>query len=191
MFREGIVAESIHCSRHSLERTGWSEAQRASCWRVSRPTRPWHPPTYPSIIKKKNSLLFLARVYTIMLRRVRTFRRSFLLPGTDAVMARSSSVSPPKSAKQVRILSQIERLVSQDEGCRGTAALVQHGDLLSSAAELVEAKTVAIITGFPCLLDSDIPQETDGPLGALVVVLFEGVFNTTVCAGHFYKAPLQ
>jgi len=73
------------------------------------------------------------------------------------------------TSKQVGIVSSIEREVSKDEGGRGIAPLVQHGDLLSAAMDLTEAQTVAIITGFPCLVDSDVPQETDGPLGAMAI----------------------
>ena len=41
------------------------------------------------------------------------------------------------------------------------------GSLQKAAECMHESETVAIITGFPCMMDYSPPTETDGPLGAL------------------------
>lgn len=53
-----------------------------------------------------------------------------------------------------RYFNEIEKLVQQDEGGRGITAIVQpRGELFAAANSLITAHTIAIITGFPCMLD--------------------------------------
>lgn len=70
-----------------------------------------------------------------------------------------------------RIICEIENRVQRDEGQRGIASFVLKGELESAANAIVDPSTerVAIITGFPCLLDYNPPTETDGPPGALAI----------------------
>jgi D-glutamate cyclase len=67
------------------------------------------------------------------------------------------------------LISELEILVQQDEGGRGIKDIALEGELLQSARALLGSHSVAIITGFPCLLDHYIPTETDGPMGALAI----------------------
>lgn len=46
------------------------------------------------------------------------------------------------------------------------------GDFIKSALCLSHAESVAIITGFPAIVDEDFPFETDGPPGALALGMF-------------------
>ena len=69
----------------------------------------------------------------------------------------------------VEIINKLESIVQRDEGKRGIKELIIPGELYRSALTLMESKNVAIITGFPCMLDFDPPTETDGPLGALAI----------------------
>mmetsp|Transcript_33610 Transcript_33610/g.45432 ORF Transcript_33610/g.45432 Transcript_33610/m.45432 type:complete len:325 (-) Transcript_33610:11-985(-) len=82
------------------------------------------------------------------------------------------------TSRQVGIIDRLERAVSRDEGGRGIRCLVQHGDMLSAAIDISTARSVAIVTGFPCLIENDVPQETDGPLGAMAVA------RTVAALGH-------
>ena len=59
-------------------------------------------------------------------------------------------------------------LFSQDPGKRGIAPLCIPGDLAAAAKILAAAKSVAILSGYPCCL-ADPPTETDGPPGALAI----------------------
>lgn len=64
----------------------------------------------------------------------------------------------------------IENLIQQDEGKRGIKTLIQpEGELYFAAKELIAANRIAILTGFPCMIDNIPPTETDGPLGALSI----------------------
>jgi hypothetical protein len=65
----------------------------------------------------------------------------------------------------------IEQRVQRDEGNRGLHFLLQPDadELYNAARALVTKKNIAIITGFPCLVDFSPPTETDGPLGAVVI----------------------
>lgn len=67
------------------------------------------------------------------------------------------------------LIDQLEKLIQHDEGCRGIGDLVVQGELLNGANALMSANNVAIITGFPCLIGSTPPTETDGPLGAICI----------------------
>ncbi|KAJ1425206.1 hypothetical protein B484DRAFT_432144 [Ochromonadaceae sp. CCMP2298] len=68
------------------------------------------------------------------------------------------------------IVGEMEALVQRDEGGRGIAdLLLPPGELFNAALEASQAKSVIIITGFPCMIDHTPPTETDGPLGALAI----------------------
>lgn len=69
------------------------------------------------------------------------------------------------------IICSMETLIQQDEGKRGIKdILLPSGELMNAAHELISSEQgVAIITGFPCMLDYTPPTETDGPLGALAI----------------------
>jgi len=73
-------------------------------------------------------------------------------------------------ANLYEMISKIEKRIQLDEGQRGIREiLLPEGELFHSAVDIFHAKHVAILTGFPCLLDYDPPTETDGPLGALAI----------------------
>lgn len=70
------------------------------------------------------------------------------------------------------VINQMEHLVQKDEGKRGIQKIcLPSGELYKSALEVIASnnKTIAIITGFPCMLDYTPPTETDGPLGAIAI----------------------
>ena len=68
------------------------------------------------------------------------------------------------------LVAQLEARVQMDEGGRGIAEIVlPPGELFAAAQTLCDSHSVAIISGFPCMLDHDPPTETDGPLGALAI----------------------
>lgn len=88
-----------------------------------------------------------------------------LLPRHLAIM----SSSPHETAlATVRL---IEERVQRDEGNRGLGCLLQPtaNELYNAARALLTKKSIAIITGFPCLIESTPPTETDGPLGAVAI----------------------
>lgn len=69
-----------------------------------------------------------------------------------------------------RCIADVQNLVQLDEGNRGIAGILPCGtvgSLLKAAECMDESQSVAIITGFPCMIDYVPPTETDGPLGAL------------------------
>jgi D-glutamate cyclase len=67
------------------------------------------------------------------------------------------------------LILKLEELVQRDEGGRGIKDIMLQGQLALAAKKVIDSIAVVIITGFPCLLDYDIPTETDGPLGALAI----------------------
>ena len=68
------------------------------------------------------------------------------------------------------VIRNMELIVQRDEGKRGIKEIIPDGtELLNAARDMVKSNYVAIITGFPCLLDYTPPTETDGPLGALAI----------------------
>jgi len=89
----------------------------------------------------------------------------------------------PKEAQSC--ISQIESIISQDEGGRGIQPLVIPGDLLKAAVTLARLTTtttttspststslqpsVLILSGFPCCVQHTPPTETDGPPGAVAL----------------------
>src|SRR5689334_2401167 len=76
------------------------------------------------------------------------------------------------------VFSKLEKILQKDPGKRGIENLVSNtikNDLLSSCKQLLQSKSVAIITGldkkililgFYC---QGIEQETDGPLGTISI----------------------
>ena len=75
------------------------------------------------------------------------------------------------SSEEIKnLVASMESIVQRDEGKRRIGEiLLPSGGLYNAAYSMVNAKTVAIITGFPCMLNYDPPTETDGPLGALAL----------------------
>lgn len=69
-----------------------------------------------------------------------------------------------------KLIAAMETIVQADEGRRGIKEiLLPSGEMLTAARAMVDAKRVAIITGFPCMMKYTPPTETDGPLGALAL----------------------
>ncbi|GAB5373470.1 hypothetical protein AAMO2058_001754400 [Amorphochlora amoebiformis] len=68
-----------------------------------------------------------------------------------------------------RFCRKCERRVQRDEGGRGISDFVINSELEKIGKAVAQAKNVAILTGFPCNIDHDIPQETDGPPGAVAI----------------------
>eukprot|EP00611_Tribonema_gayanum_P020445 TRINITY_DN372_c5_g1_i1.p1 TRINITY_DN372_c5_g1~~TRINITY_DN372_c5_g1_i1.p1 ORF type:complete len:297 (+),score=97.61 TRINITY_DN372_c5_g1_i1:81-971(+) len=99
---------------------------------------------------------------------------TLVLTGAAAFIARLHRQHHARS-KRSALPSTIDAMrerVQRDEGGRGikTLAGAVRGDLQSAAEALVDGgRIVAILTGFPCLLDHDPPTETDGPLGAFAI----------------------
>lgn len=84
---------------------------------------------------------------------------------------RSEFVTKSKSS-HADIIRSLEARVQLDEGRRGIKdILLPSGELYHAAMNIIssDVKKVAIITGFPCMLDYIPPTETDGPLGALAI----------------------
>lgn len=75
------------------------------------------------------------------------------------------------TSKLQRAITAAQRVITRDEGGRGIGPLVMQEDIGRAAAALVSAKSVGIVTGFPCLITPegkvrfDSPQETDGVRG--------------------------
>eukprot|EP00939_MAST-03C_sp_MAST-3C-sp1_P002667 g2667.t1 len=72
-----------------------------------------------------------------------------------------------------RILKELNRLITRDEGKRNIGALAKacEGNLRAAAEALVSKPKgkVLILCGFPALLDEPVKQESDGPSGTLCV----------------------
>lgn len=92
---------------------------------------------------------------------------TYILRRAGAGALRSSSSSSSGTPKD--IITMLEKRIQLDEGRRGIQEIIIQGELYRAANELLTAKRVAIITGFPCLMDFTPPTETDGPLGALAI----------------------
>ena len=63
----------------------------------------------------------------------------------------------------------LEAEIQQDIGKRGIANLHIPDELLKAALVLSHGSSVAIHFGFPCNTNEEFPDETDGPLGAVVL----------------------
>jgi len=76
------------------------------------------------------------------------------------------------STSSTTVIAALEAAVQRDEGGRGLVDLVLPAGELEAAARalyLAPPGPVAILTGFPCMLDHTPPTETDGPPGALAI----------------------
>ena len=80
------------------------------------------------------------------------------------------------SKRSKNIIKEIYKLVSRDEGKRNIGRLVRHceNELELASGALYETSSssegrILILSGFPCHVDADVPQESDGPLGALCI----------------------
>jgi len=75
-----------------------------------------------------------------------------------------------RAACQTKTISTLERIVQRDEGGRGTAHLCRPaGELEKIARALRGAMNVTLLTGFPCVENTNVPTETDGPSGTIAV----------------------
>jgi hypothetical protein len=90
------------------------------------------------------------------------------------------------------VYERLEARVQRDEGGRGIRSILPSSPQLESGAKAVlAAERVAILTGFPCLLDCDPDFETDGPPGALAIAqILEslGKFVIILVDGSSYPA---
>jgi hypothetical protein len=88
-----------------------------------------------------------------------------------SVILMSSSSVETGHETAVRIVRLIEQRVQKDEGNRGLDSLLHSStnELYNAARSLLLKSNIAIITGFPCLIDYSPPTETDGPLGAVAI----------------------
>ena len=69
----------------------------------------------------------------------------------------------------IGVVKALEELLLTDPGQRGVCHLLERGDLLRSVVALAKAKSVAIVTGFPCFPQDEQKEETDGIPGALAI----------------------
>uniref|UniRef100_A0A3B5MDG8 D-glutamate cyclase-like C-terminal domain-containing protein n=1 Tax=Xiphophorus couchianus TaxID=32473 RepID=A0A3B5MDG8_9TELE len=66
-------------------------------------------------------------------------------------------------------IRQLERIIGDDPGERGIAALFVQDELLRCCLALSHSSSVAIVTGFPTHHQHSPPDETDGPPGAIAM----------------------
>lgn len=125
--------------------------------------------TYSSLFWKsldpKKMLLNLARN-----RKLLGSGSTLLTSGLSTLSALQDRLKPVNDARST--IAALEERMQRDEGRRGINAFVlPSGELYNAACEILDPNTkkVAIITGFPCMLDYSPPTETDGPLGALAM----------------------
>lgn len=87
--------------------------------------------------------------------------------------ARGAHTQSMTSTSSTTVIAALEAAVQRDEGGRGLVDLVlPPGELEAAARALYHAPNdgpVAILTGFPCMLDHTPPTETDGLPGALAI----------------------
>lgn len=67
-------------------------------------------------------------------------------------------------------ITQLETIIQDDPNNRGIKHLHISEELLKAALRLSHCTSVGIITGLPCHIGSDPPDENDGPPGALTMV---------------------
>lgn len=67
------------------------------------------------------------------------------------------------------LVRSLEERVQRDEGKRGIAALITPHQLYPAAMSLLQQRSIAILSGFPCLIDENPPTETDGILGTIAI----------------------
>lgn len=92
----------------------------------------------------------------------------------------------------MKVMKELEKRVQRDEGGRGIARLVT-GEVLGPAVEAMCSKErIGILTGFPCLIGSDPPIESDGIAGAFSIAraLEQMGRSPTILIDSFYKEYL-
>lgn len=88
------------------------------------------------------------------------------------VYTKSRKIKDLDQAQEKAIIDKLEERIQRDEGNRGIKEiLLPRGELYNAAKAILNEsiEVIAIITGFPCMLDYNPPTETDGPLGALAM----------------------
>ena len=86
--------------------------------------------------------------------------------------AKKKKIKMLDQTQEMEIIDRLEERIQRDEGKRGIKEiLLPRGELCRAAKSIMNdsIEVIAIITGFPCMLDYDPPTETDGPLGALAM----------------------
>ena len=78
----------------------------------------------------------------------------------------TASLLSEEALSKIRCL---ETEIQEDIGERGIANLHIADELLKAALVLSHSSSVAIHFGFPCNTNEEFPDETDGPLGAIVL----------------------
>lgn len=78
----------------------------------------------------------------------------------------TASLLSEEAMNKIRCL---ETEIQEDIGKRGIANLHVADELLKAALVLSHSSSVAIHFGFPCNTNEEFPDETDGPLGAIVL----------------------
>lgn len=73
------------------------------------------------------------------------------------------------SKRAVAKIRELEKIIGEDPGDRGIAALFVQDELLRCCLALSHCSSVAITTGFPALYEYSPPDETDGPPGAVAM----------------------
>lgn len=73
------------------------------------------------------------------------------------------------SQKAAELFADLERITLNDPSDRGVRHLFQRGDMLRAVLALSHSNRVAVTTGFPCLPEYEVKEETDGLPGALAI----------------------
>lgn len=94
-----------------------------------------------------------------------------LFVGTCVMTGFVRSVKQKLCKRSIKdLILALEKRIQHDEGGRGISDIFPlPGELLNASLALQSCSRVAIITGFPCLLDFPVPTETDGPPGACAI----------------------
>ena len=71
--------------------------------------------------------------------------------------------------KAAELFTDLEKIILDDPSDRGVRHLFQKTDLIKAVLALSHANRVAVTTGFPCLPDYEVKDETDGLPGALAI----------------------
>lgn len=73
------------------------------------------------------------------------------------------------SDRAQKLLESLEQVILDDPGGCRVRDIREEGDFVKTVLSLSHASSVAVIFGFPCNLEYDNPEETDGPPGALAI----------------------
>lgn len=85
----------------------------------------------------------------------------------------------------------LETEIQEDIGKRGIANLHIPDELLRAALVLYHASSVAIHFGFPCNVNEEFPDETDGPLGAIALgKALKGLEKEVTFIASYYHVEL-